>query len=107
MDTQEKLLDSDSARPLLQQWSAWLPLAMPLVALGLVLGHFAVYGITHDTDEGTAAHVFQILMAAQLPIVVYFALVWLPKRPRSALFVLLLQALAGIAAFAGVYFLTG
>ena len=91
---------------LLKQPSAWLPLAMSLAALTLVLGHAAVYGVVHEVDEGAAAHVWQILMAAQLPIVAYFLLKWLPKQPRESLQVLALLAGTWLANFAAVYWLT-
>jgi hypothetical protein len=91
---------------LLKQPSAYLPLAMSLAALALVLGHFAMFGIVHEKDEGAAAHIFQILMAAQVPIVAYFVFKWLPRRPREALPVLALLAGAWLAAFAAVYWLT-
>ena len=91
---------------LIKQPSAWLPLAMSLAALTLVLGHAAVFGIVHETDEGTAAHVWQILMAGQLPIVAYFILRWLPRRPRESLQVLALLGITWLANFAGVYWLT-
>jgi len=42
--------------------SAFLPLAMSLTALGLVLGHVAIYGVVHEADEGAAAHLWQLLM---------------------------------------------
>jgi hypothetical protein len=90
----------------LKQPSAYLPLGMSIAALGLVLGHAALYGVVHEIDEGTPAHIFQILMAAQVPIVGFFAIKWLPRAPREALVVLALQALAGIAACASVFFLT-
>ncbi|MGE5251218.1 MAG: hypothetical protein ACM3QS_13515 [Bacteroidota bacterium] len=86
--------------------SAWLPLLMSLAALTLVLGHAAVYGVVHEVDEGAAAHIWQILMAAQLPIVGYFMVRWLPARPRESLKVLALLALTWLANFAGVYWLT-
>ena len=86
--------------------SAVLPPIMSVVALAIVLGHYAMYGIVHETDEGTPAHIFQLLMAVQLPIVAYFALKWLPRAPRQALAILALQAGAVLAAFAAVYFLT-
>ena len=85
---------------------AWLPLALSLAALALVVGHAAVYGVVHEADEGTAAHVFQLLMAAQVPIVMFFAIKWLPRAPRETLLVLALQAGAVIAALASVYWLT-
>jgi len=86
--------------------SAWLPLAMSLAALALVLGHAAIFGIVHEADEGAAAHVWQILMAAQLPIVAYFAFKWVPKQPRQSLQVLALLAGTWLVNFAAVYWLT-
>jgi len=91
---------------LLRLKSAYVPLAMSAAGLALVLVHAARYGIVHDIDEGTSAHLFQILMVAQVPIVAFFAITWLPQSPKPALLVLVLQALAGITAFAAVYFLT-
>ena len=91
---------------LLKQPSAYLPLVMSLAALALVLGHAAVYGVIHEADEGTAAHVWQILMAVQLPIVAYFLLKWLPKRPGESLQILAVLAGTWLANFAAVYWLT-
>jgi hypothetical protein len=85
---------------------ALLPIAMSLAALALVLGHAAIFGITREADEGAAAHVWQILMSAQLPIVAYFIIKWLPKRPRESLQVLALIAGIWLANFAAVYWLT-
>jgi hypothetical protein len=92
--------------PSLKQPSAFLPLAMSLAALAMVLGHAAVYGVVHEADEGAAAHIFQLLMVAQIPVVAFFAIKWLPQAPKQALPVLALQAGAGIAAFTAVFFLT-
>ena len=91
---------------LIKQPSVLLMLAMSLAALAIVLGHVAIFGIVHETDEGTAAHLWQILMALQLPIVAYFMLKWLPKRPKESLLVLALLAGTWVANFAAVYFLT-
>lgn len=93
-------------RSLLKEPSAYLSLAMALACLALVVGHFAVYGNLHEVDEGAAAHIFQILMVAQVPVVGYFAIKWLPQNPTQALQVVALWAAVVIAAFAGVYFLT-
>lgn len=90
----------------MKQPSAFLPLAMSLAALAMVLGHAAIFGIVHDADEGAAAHIFQLLMAAQIPLVAFFAITWLPRAPRQALQILALQAGAALAAIAGVVFLT-
>lgn len=91
---------------LLKQPSAYLPLAMSLLALTLVLGHAAIFGIVHEADEGAAAHVWQILMATQLPIVAYFLLRWLPGRPRESLQVFALLAGTWLADMAAVCWLT-
>jgi hypothetical protein len=91
---------------LIKKPGAYIPLLMSLAALGLVIGHALVYGIVHETDEGTAAHVFQALMAFQVPIIGYFILKWMPKRPKETFLVLVVEAILWITAFAGVYFLT-
>ena len=92
--------------PSMKQPSAFLPLAMSLAALGLVLGHFAIYGIVPEADEGTPAHLFQILMAGQIPVVAFFAIKWLPRAPKRTVYLLAMQAGAGVMAFASVFFLT-
>jgi hypothetical protein len=84
----------------MKQPSALLPLAMSCAALVLVLGHIALVGV-----EGTAAHLWQLLMAAQVPVVAFFAITWLPRSPRPALLVLALQAGAAFAALAPVFLL--
>jgi len=90
----------------MRQPSALFPLAMSFAALAMVLGHAAMFGVVHEADEGTAAHIFQLLMAAQVPVVAFFAIKWLPRAPRQALKVLALQGGAALAAIAAVYFLT-
>jgi hypothetical protein len=84
--------------------SAWLPVMMSVAALAIVLIHLARYGTAREADEGTAAHLWQILMAGQLPIIAWFAIRWLPRTPKSALIVLALQAVAGVAALAPVFY---
>jgi hypothetical protein len=54
--------------------SAFLPLAMSLAALAVVLGHVAMFGAAREADEGSAAHIWQILMAGQIPIMAFFAI---------------------------------
>jgi hypothetical protein len=85
--------------------SALIPLAMSFAALALVLVHTAVYGIVREADEGTPAHIFQLLLVAQLPFVAFFAITRLPQNPRSAMLVLALQAAAALAALAPVFIL--
>ena len=84
---------------LIRRPSAFLPLAMSLAALGLVVWFVATFGVVRGQhDEGAAARIFQVLMVAQIPIVGYFALTWLPRAPRPAAVILGLQLLAGLAA---------
>jgi hypothetical protein len=89
----------------LKQPSALIPLAMSLAALGLVLGHVAMFGVDREADEGTAAHLWQLLMAGQVPVVAFFAITTLPRAPRRALSVLALQGAAALAAAAPVFVL--
>jgi hypothetical protein len=91
---------------LIMKPSALIPLAMSLAALTLILVHAAIFGVVHEADEGTAAHVFQILMASQIPVVAYFAFKYLPRQPGQSLKILALQAGAWIVAIASVYWLT-
>ena len=91
--------------------SAFLPLAMSLTALAMLGGAyiFAVAtghgGLEREPDEGSIAHLWQLLMAGQLPVLAFFAIKWLPRAPRQTLYVLGLQAGAVLAAMAPVYFL--
>ena len=85
--------------------SAWLPVAMSLAALTVAAVHLIRFGTVREADEGTSAHLWQLLMAGQLPVIAFFAVKWLPGNPRSALAVLALQVGAMLVALAPVYFL--
>jgi len=89
---------------IMKQPSAFLPVAMSLAALAIVLGHIAMFGAAREPDEGTAAHLWQLLMAGQMPVIAFFAVKWVARTPRQALPVLALQAVAGLAALAPVYY---
>lgn len=78
---------------------------MSATALIFTLVWLAIFGIVRSEDEGMAAHIFQLLMGGQLPIILFFAIKWLPQKPKLALLVLVLQFIAGLIAFAPVYFL--
>ncbi len=71
----------------------------------MVLFHTTMFGIAREPDEGAAAHIWQLLMTGQLPVLAFFAIKWLPRAPRQTLYVLGLQAGAVLAAIAPVYFL--
>jgi hypothetical protein len=98
------------ARTLMQQPSAFVPIAMSLIALLLVLGvvlhDIVTFGaVVHEADEGTAAHLWQLLMAGQSLVVAFFVIRWLPRAPRQTLYVLALQTGAALASMAPVFFL--
>ncbi len=85
--------------------SAFLPLAMSLTALAIVLLHVARFGTAREADEGTSAHIWQLLMVAQLPLIGVFAVNWLPTHPRQAALILTLQIAGMLAAAAPVLYL--
>ena len=90
---------------LLKRPSAWTPVAMSLAALALVLGVLITRGSSPAADEGAEAHLWQLLMAAQLPVIAFFAFRWGPRAPRPAIAVLALQVLSALAAAAPVVWL--
>jgi len=89
---------------MLKKPSAWIPVAMSLTGLFLVLGHVATFGAAREADEGATAHLWQLLMAGQLPFLAYFAIAWFRRAPRQGLEVMALQAGAALASLASVFF---
>jgi hypothetical protein len=86
--------------------SAFVPMLMWVTALTLVLVSIAVgSGRERESDEGALAHMWQLLMAGQLPLLAYFVFRWLPRVPRQALCILAVQIGAALAAMTPVYFL--
>lgn len=85
--------------------SAFVPISMSLVALVMVMTTLSVTGVVHEPDEGAVAHLWQILMAGQFPVVAFFLIKWLPRAPKAALSLLALQTLAALGAMAPVYIL--
>jgi hypothetical protein len=92
--TGHDLDDPMTVRALLRQPTGYLPVAMSLGALGMILWFVAIHGTVHQPDEGAQAHLWQLLVAGQVPLVVAFAFAWLPRAPRPAIAVLALQLAA-------------
>ena len=88
---------------MLKRPSTLLPVAMSFAALATVIAYATMFGVARQADEGTAAHIWQLLMAGQVPIVAFFALKWLPTEPRQAAIVLALQVGAALAAMFPVW----
>lgn len=94
-----------SPQPIFKHPSAFLPVAMSTGALATVLIYLTLHGSAPQADEGAAARIWQLLMAAQAPIILFFAVRWVPQSPRQALPILALQVLAALAAMAPVFLL--
>jgi len=92
--------------PTIRQPAVFLPLVMSLVALAMVLVHFAIYGIVVESDEGTAAHIFQLLMVAQIPFLAFLAFRWVTLAPRKTLLFIVLQVSTALTAIVAVFLLT-
>jgi hypothetical protein len=78
--------------------SAFIPVVMSATALAIVLGYAVMFGVAPQADEGIAAHMWQILMVGQVPIVAFYAIKWLPTQHKQALLVLAVQLSAVLAA---------
>ncbi len=90
-------------KALLARPSALVPVGMSLAALAIVVTYVALFGTARQADEGTAAHLWQLLMAGQVPVIAFFALRWAPTRPKQGLTILALQIVAGLAAMFPVW----
>ncbi|HLJ74364.1 MAG TPA: hypothetical protein VKU62_07255 [Thermoanaerobaculia bacterium] len=84
---------------------AYLPIVMSLLALSAVVAQLMLHGAARQPDENAEAHIWQLLMAAQMPVILFFAIRWLPEAPKKALGVLAIQGAAIIAAAAPVFLL--
>ena len=84
--------------------SAWIPIVMSLLALTVCLMHIVFAGTAPQPDEGAAAHLWQLLMAGQMPIVAYHAVKWLRRSPVPGLKIVAIQVVAILAAIAPVWY---
>ena len=89
----------------LRHWSAWIPLAIPVFMLLLAVRHVLLFGASREADEGTEAHLFQLLMPVAFVVAMWFAVTWIPRSPRSATAIFALQALAIASVFGFVYWM--
>ena len=87
----------------LKHWSAWLPIAISVFLIALALRYIALTGPGAQADEGTEAHLFQLLMPVRR---------WSSRcsrtrgwSPRLALGVLAVQLAAASVVFGLVYWL--
>lgn len=100
-----QLVGPGSIRALWARPSGFVPMVLSLAALALLTGRLVTVGIARHGDEGAFAHLWQLLMAGQLPAIAWFALRGLHVAPRAARVVLSIQIALFLAAVAPVYFL--
>jgi hypothetical protein len=84
--------------------AARVPLVCSLAAFAVVVTALVTGWQTHDADEGAAAHLFQLLIVAQLPFVAAFLLTadwrrFAPARVLALQLGALVLALAPVAIF--------
>jgi len=88
----------------IHNFSRVAPIIMSLLSLAVVIEGVVQFGLRHrEVDEGWQAHLFQLLMVLQVPIVLLFAATANWKQPSRALRVLGLQAAAWCAALGALY----
>lgn len=86
--------------------SAFVPMAMSITALAVLLIDLGRFGVPPPhADAGAVAHLWQLLMVCQVPLIAAFAFRWLRRVPRLAFGVLAIQAVLILAAIAPVYLL--
>jgi len=83
--------------------SAWSPVIMSIGALALVGVQIAMHGTQPERDEGALAHLWQLLVLGQLPIIGIFVFRWLRAYPRQGATILAAQLLAAASALVPVH----
>jgi hypothetical protein len=81
-------------RDVIRRPTAYLPLLMSCGALAMIVWYVAVHGVAKQADEGAQAHLWQILVGGQVPLMAVFAFTWLPRARRPASVILALQVAA-------------
>ena len=90
-------------KPLMTRPSAFIPVLMSAAAIAILISYIALFGTARQSDEGTAAHLWQLLIAGQLPVIAFFAIRWIPADPGRAVLVLSVQIGAVVAAMFPVW----
>jgi hypothetical protein len=93
-----------SNSPSLKEPLALIPIGFSLAALVVVTIALAKYGVVHEADEGTAAHLFQLCMGVSFITSAAFAIQWLGRAPWRTLRVLGIQMVAALVAVAPVFY---
>ena len=83
--------------------SALIPVVMSLLALMLVAIQASIHGVRPERDEGALAHLYQLLVVGQIPVISFFLFRWLRQAPLQGLRVVVAQAFALAAALVPVH----
>ena len=89
---------------LVRKPSAIVPLSMSAGALAVAIVGIAISGTKRQPDEGAAAHIWQLLMAGQLPFLAWFVLHWIKRDLKAGLSVLALQLTLFAAALFPIWY---
>ena len=87
--------------------SAWVPIVLSITMLLIMVIIFSMSPIppVRQADEGVGAHLFQIWLVLEIILIPFFALSWLPQKPKDALVILVIQiAFVFIVCFPIFYF---
>ena len=90
--------------PLIKKPSAWIPIVIPLTFFAYLVVCISLFGIVQNADEGIAAHLFQLWLVFEPFLVGFFAVKWLPKARKQALFILLFQIIAALLPISVVFY---
>jgi len=77
---------------------------IPVAALSLVLATVTTGWERNLADEGTAAHLFQLLLAMEVPVVALYVATARQRRSPGLLATIALQAVCVAAALGSVWF---
>jgi len=83
--------------------SAWIPIVIPLTFFSYLIIYITIFGIFREQDEGIGAHLFQLWLVLEPLMVGFFAVKWLPRAPKQALFILALQIVAALLPISVVF----
>jgi len=91
---------------LLKKPSALLPFVLSFAALALSLVHTAMYGSGDEVADVFSNQLFKFLLIAQIPVIVFFAIKWLPQAPGDTLRVLAMQFGAALVTIVLVFWIS-
>jgi len=91
------------SKGVINTWAGWIPIVMSVAAIALlILALTTGWGKGPPGDEGAAAHLWQLLVGLQVPLIVAFLATADWRRPLRIFAILGLQVLGLLVAMAPV-----